>query len=73
MKKKLFKYIINIGSLTIEKLGQIGNIYSGMLAIYSFLLFCSGYGLIRFLNSVKTICSICVVFPYFLVRAFFNL
>lgn len=72
-RKNEAKFIIQCGGWAIEKIGQVGNIYSGLSALYAFFVFCSGYGLIKFFNSLQSICSICIVFPYFLVRAFFNL
>ncbi len=71
--RKKAQFIMNCGGWTIEKLGQIGSIYSGIIAVAAFLTFCSGGGLIKLLDILYSVCSICAVFIVLLAKAFINI
>lgn len=70
---KKAQFIINFGGWTIEKLSQIGNIYSGILAVSAFLAFCSSERLIKVLDFFYSVCSMCAAFCLLLMKAFWNI
>lgn len=71
--RKKAQFIINCGGWTIEKLCQVGSIYSGIIAVTAFLTFCSGGGLIKIMDIMYSVFSICAVFIVLIAKALFNI